>query len=244
MTPRQRRREWVAAGMALLMHGLALLGLLQLGGRLAPVDRARGSAPLALVWVAPPPAQVNHAALNPVSSPPRPATRPARPSSAPQRPFWRQANSEAPWQVEPAPGPQSQAMPEGPPSGPLVSAGQGTPAASAPAPRIAPTVATAPAAVQTTEPHVGARPDYAYNPPPDYPLAMREQGIAGVVWLRVWVDGEGRPGEVRLARGSGYRLLDDAAMRAVRDWRFVPARSGDQAIASWVEFPIRFALRG
>lgn len=108
----------------------------------------------------------------------------------------------------------------------------------------APEQRTVPAAAQAAEPRTGARPDYAYNPAPDYPLALREQGIGGVVWLRVWVDGEGRPGEIRLAKGSGYRLLDDAAMRAVKHWRFVPARSGDQTLASWVEFPIRFALNG
>lgn len=94
------------------------------------------------------------------------------------------------------------------------------------------------------EPAQGARPDYAYNPQPDYPMLLREQGVGGVVWLRVWVDSEGRPVEIKLAKGSGYRLLDDAALRAVRQWRFIPARNGDQRLASWVEFPIRFTLNG
>ncbi|MES2950134.1 MAG: energy transducer TonB [Pseudomonadota bacterium] len=89
-----------------------------------------------------------------------------------------------------------------------------------------------------------AKPDYAYNPQPDYPLLLREQGVGGVVWLRVWVDSEGLPGEIKLAKGSGYRLLDDAALRAVRQWRFMPAKKGDQNLASWVEFPIRFTLNG
>lgn len=89
-----------------------------------------------------------------------------------------------------------------------------------------------------------AKPDYAYNPQPDYPLLLREQGVGGVVWLRVWVDTDGHPGEIKLAKGSGYRLLDDSAVRAVRQWRFVPAKKGDQSLASWVEFPIRFTLNG
>lgn len=135
-------------------------------------------------------------------------------------------------------------MPEAPVSSPLALAGQGAPAAPAASTRVTSSATVATPATPAAEPQVGARPDYAYNPPPDYPLALREQGIGGVVWLRVWVDGDGRPGEIRLARGSGYRLLDDAAVRAVRHWRFLPARSGDQTIASWVEFPIRFALSG
>ena len=95
-----------------------------------------------------------------------------------------------------------------------------------------------------TQPLFAAEPDYAYNPQPDYPVLLREQGVGGVVWLRVWVDSDGYPSEIKLARGSGYRLLDDAALRAVRLWRFTPAKRGDNRLASWVEFPIRFTLNG
>ncbi len=89
-----------------------------------------------------------------------------------------------------------------------------------------------------------ARPDYAYNPAPDYPMLLREHGIGGTVWLRVWVDSDGRPTDVKVAKGSGYRLLDEAALRAVGQWRFIPAKTGNQKLASWVEFPIRFTLNG
>ena len=94
------------------------------------------------------------------------------------------------------------------------------------------------------QPAQSARPDYAYNPQPDYPMLLREHGVGGVVWLRVWVDSEGQPAQIQLAKGSGYRLLDDAAMRAVKHWRFIPAQHGEQRLASWVEFPIRFSLNG
>lgn len=245
MTPRRSRREAVVACLTVLLHGLALLGLLQLGGRAAPADRSRGVPMSDLVWVAPPPAPVSHAALDPVGQPLRPPTSPVRASSSAPLAPQRVASREPPWQAAPAPGPQVEAAPEAAPSSPLALAGQGAPAAPAPpGTRVTATATVAAPAAPAAEPQVGARPDYAYNPPPDYPLALREQGIGGVVWLRVWVDGDGRPGEIRLARGSGYRLLDDAAMRVVRHWRFVPARSGDQTLASWVEFPIRFALSG
>ncbi len=115
----------------------------------------------------------------------------------------------------------------------------------------APSVPSAPAAVHSEEASPepaqllqAAKPDYAYNPQPDYPVLLREQGVGGVVWLRVWVDSEGLPGEIKLAKGSGYRLLDDAALRAVQQWRFTPARRGGNKLASWVEFPIRFTLNG
>ena len=89
-----------------------------------------------------------------------------------------------------------------------------------------------------------ARPDYAVNPKPEYPRLLREHGVDGTVWLRVWVDSEGHPADVKLAKGSGYRLFDEAALRVVALWRFIPAQTGEQKLASWVEFPIRFTLNG
>lgn len=92
------------------------------------------------------------------------------------------------------------------------------------------------------QPSQHARPDYAYNPQPSYPRLLREQGVEGVVWLRVWVDSDGRPTEIKLAKASGYRLFDEAALRAVQKWSFIPAKNGSQQIGSWVEFPVRFTL--
>ncbi|MFC5771755.1 energy transducer TonB, partial [Thauera sinica] len=127
---------------------------------------------------------------------------------------------------------------------PPVEAAAGTQPASQPLAPQAAASSPAPSAVPETPPVREAHPDYAYNPAPAYPPLLQEQGIGGVVWLRVWVDGDGRPREIRLAKGSGYRLLDDAALRAVRNWRFIPARRGDEPLASWVEFPIRFTVSG
>lgn len=93
-------------------------------------------------------------------------------------------------------------------------------------------------------PEQSARPDYAYNPAPEYPMLLREHGVGGTVWLRVWVDSEGHPANVKVAKGSGYRLFDEAALRVVANWRFIPAQAGEQKLASWVEFPVRFTLNG
>ena len=89
-----------------------------------------------------------------------------------------------------------------------------------------------------------ARPDHAHSPKPAYPLALRDLGVSGVVWLRVWVDNAGIPREIELAKGSGYRLFDEAALRAVQHWRFIPAKHEQQSLASWVEFAVRFEING
>ncbi len=107
------------------------------------------------------------------------------------------------------------------------------------------TAAVSPSASQATVKLLqAARPDHAHNPKPAYPLALRDLGVSGVVWLRVWVDNTGRPREIELARGSGYRLFDEAALRAVQHWRFVPAKNEQQSLASWVEFAVRFEING
>lgn len=94
------------------------------------------------------------------------------------------------------------------------------------------------------QPRQAARPDHAYSPKPAYPLALRDLGVSGVVWLRVWVDDTGHPREIELSKGSGYRLFDEAALRAVQHWRFIPAKNEQKSLASWVEFAVRFEING
>ena len=67
-------------------------------------------------------------------------------------------------------------------------------------------------------------------------------GDEGKVMLRVFVTPEGTAGEVRVLTSSGSPMFDDAAMAAVRQWRFVPARQGDNAVSAWVQVPIVFKL--
>ena len=88
-----------------------------------------------------------------------------------------------------------------------------------------------------------ARADHLHNPRPAYPAVARARNWEGVSQLRVYVLPNGAAGQVLLARSSGHDVLDDAAVAAVRNWRFVPAKRGDQAIASWVQFPIVWKLK-
>ena len=60
--------------------------------------------------------------------------------------------------------------------------------------------------------------------------------------LRVHVLANGKPSDIQIQRSSGRDALDDAAVRAVKRWSFVPAKRGDQAIAGWVSVPLEFRL--
>jgi protein TonB len=56
---------------------------------------------------------------------------------------------------------------------------------------------------------------------------------------------DGKVGEVKVSRSSGYPRLDASAMReAKRSWRFLPAKSGGgEPIAAWGTFEVAFELR-
>ncbi len=175
---------------------------------------------------------------------PEPATPltapPPRESTA--QPSVRRAPARAPLPVAPVlqvpqPGPVAVEAAELAPSAP-VSAG---PAASPAA-----VVATAPAGVAPVA-RSAATPvlvDAAYlvKPQPAYPALARRRGVEGLVLVRVQVSPAGVPEQVSVARSSGTGVLDEEAVRAVREARFEPARRGDIAVAHVVEVPIRFRL--
>ncbi len=124
-----------------------------------------------------------------------------------------------------------------------------TPAPAAePEPVVEPTpppVAAAPAPAAAPPAVVEPRYDAAYlnNPKPRYPRVSRRLGEQGKVLLRVLVSADGKAKEVRLHRSSGYKRLDEAARDAVTQWRFVPARRGDEAVEGWFVVPIEFKLK-
>lgn len=101
-------------------------------------------------------------------------------------------------------------------------------------------VAAAPAPAPLVPPRFDAA--YLDNPPPAYPAMARRLREEGRVLLRVLVTADGRAGSIEVATSSGSERLDQAALDAVRRWRFVPAKRGDAAVAAHVIVPISFAL--
>ncbi len=87
------------------------------------------------------------------------------------------------------------------------------------------------------------RPMGGYQVRPRYPEAARQRGIEGTVLLKVWVTEQGRVEAVEVSRSAGYQDLDQAAMEAVRRWRFEPARRGREPVAVWVLIPVEFKLQ-
>jgi protein TonB len=90
---------------------------------------------------------------------------------------------------------------------------------------------------------VSARPRYAENPPPPYPRAARQRGNEGRTLLRVEVLETGKVGGIEIATSSGFDVLDEAAVQAVKDWYFVPGTKNGKRVRQWVVVPIRFSLK-
>ena len=122
------------------------------------------------------------------------------------------------------------------------------PAPAPPAPPLADNVPPATAApVATAAPSAerllpASALQYAEPPVLVYPRASRRAGEAGRVLLRVFVDEEGRPREVRVHRSSGFARLDDAAIEALRKARFKPCVDQGRPAAGWALVPLTFEL--
>ena len=94
------------------------------------------------------------------------------------------------------------------------------------------------------EAYATARPSYGFTPRPGYPAVAIRRGYEGSVLLNVHVLPNGKPKEVTVFKSSGHKVLDNAALKAVKKWKFVPAQRGFKAVSSWVKVPIEFRLEG
>lgn len=241
LPPLPRPRLWPGPAGAAILHGAVALILVGWAPDAEPpavpamvvemVEMAEAPAPLALpepTVAAPPP--LTSAEVPPPEPEPEPPPQP-EPEIA----------EAAPLPEPPPPKPAPKAKPRPPAEAPPRPAPQPTAAASGP-----PAPVAAPGA--TVAPPVFVPPSstaaYLRNPKPRYPRAARMRGMEGVVLLSVQVASDGSAGAVAVKASSGFTLLDEAAVEAVRAWRFVPATRGGRPEAAAVDVPIRFSLAG
>lgn len=80
-------------------------------------------------------------------------------------------------------------------------------------------------------------------PEPAFSEEARRKHVEGVVLLELVVGADGRPQDIRVVRGIGYGL-DEQAVKAVRTWRFEPATriSDGGPIACPVSVEVNFRL--
>lgn len=71
-----------------------------------------------------------------------------------------------------------------------------------------------------------------------YPEEARRQGIQGEALVLLIIDTQGNVVAARIEQSSGHRILDDAALSAVRSLKSLPADAPQESL-----LPVRFRLR-
>jgi periplasmic protein TonB len=175
-------------------------------------EAVQEAAPMFVDLLAPPP--------KPAPEPPPPPVvkaPPPRVIAAPPKP----ADTPAPFTVE------------APPPEPVAAAP--TPVQPEPAP--APPAPPAPVIIPTSAIQFLETPL-----PPEYPRVSKRLNETGTVMLQVHIDERGNPAQVVVKRSSNFPRLDEAAVLAVRRWRFRPHLVNDRPTAGWATIPVIFEL--
>lgn len=84
-----------------------------------------------------------------------------------------------------------------------------------------------------------SHPKLLHRVSPEYPASEKASRVEGIVIALLRVETDGRVSDARIERGLG-RAFDAAALEAVRQWRFEPARHGGSAVAADYRVTIRF----
>jgi len=81
------------------------------------------------------------------------------------------------------------------------------------------------------------------NHAPAYPPESLFAGHEGTVTMRVLISTSGTVTKLSVERTSGYPLLDESALKAVRYWRFIPGKRAGRPAEFEVLIPVRFSIR-
>lgn len=78
------------------------------------------------------------------------------------------------------------------------------------------------------------------TPPPAYPAELACAGIAGEVGVILNIGVDGNPKDVRVEDTSGHPVLDQAAVDAIKGWKFQPGTSRGKPAETPLRVPITF----
>ena len=75
---------------------------------------------------------------------------------------------------------------------------------------------------------------------PIYPSETIRARKQADVLLRVLVGESGYPKKVEILKSSGFANLDEAAVKTVRSWKFIPAKRDGKLIEGFIDVPVKF----
>jgi protein TonB len=228
-------RLWLGSSFfSILIHSLIIIGVAVSWGtakKLEPKERT----PIEIELV------------STVSAEPLP-NEPLLPETSPQPAAVTPERIEPEKAAAPTPQPITPNIPPAAPSAapmPVYSLASGQTASSGTAVAAAATQAsgtgTNTASKPSGKPDRKAHPTYA--PSPEYPVDARTDDVEGKVYIRVWIDENGSVQETQISRSSGSSSLDQAALSALRRWRFAPTYSNGSPVADRIIVPVSFNMR-
>jgi protein TonB len=92
--------------------------------------------------------------------------------------------------------------------------------------------------------HVGggvSKPEVIYFVEPEFTDEARKAKASGNVLVYIWVDEQGRPSHIRVARGMGFGL-DQRALDAVAQYRFKPAMENGKPVKVEMYVDVNFNI--
>ena len=88
-------------------------------------------------------------------------------------------------------------------------------------------------------------PRILHQVPPEYPDAERKAGVEGYVLLAVTIEKDGTVGEITITKDvPKHPAFAKSAIAAVKEWKWAPAKDGDEPVAMKVHVPFEFRLDG
>lgn len=185
----------LALGVVLAVH--ALLIALVLTYRFAVADGPSSPPRLVTMNLTPPPAPPENVVTPPPENTPIYAPRPLIILPVPTQPVQVTVDEPPPRQEPVSQAPAAPAAPPTPVSSPAPSPPQQVSGGD----------------LSSTMIHA---------PKPRYPVESRRKREQGTVQLTLVLGTDGRVASVRVSRSSGHSRLDEAALKAVRNWRWSP----------------------
>lgn len=235
-TAEKRSSAWLTIAVVLLAHALVIY-LLSTQKPLQKIQ-ANSVKPMMVSIIAPPAPELQKTPeLVPIIEPPKPEPKPLiEPKPRPKKVVEKILPIEKPVErlVE-----ATTELRQEPPKHEEITKPEATPVLVAEAAK-APEKAEPVVEEKIESPRFGV--SYLNNPAPDYPATSRRLGEEGRVLMKVLVSAEGAAEDVQIEKSSGSERLDNAAVNAVKRWRFIPAKRNNQPLSAGVLVPINFSL--
>jgi periplasmic protein TonB len=77
-----------------------------------------------------------------------------------------------------------------------------------------------------------------------YPEEAKKNGEEGTIYIKARVGKDGTVAEAMVdSQHTGSAALETAALEAVRQWTFTPAKSKGEPVEVWIVVPVKFKLQ-